>query len=300
MQVEQPGIYTMPLTEYLADPAPSPSMSSGIAHAMLEESPLHAFWKHPRLNPHYQPEVNEKFDLGSAAHAVLLEGDYKKIAVIKATDYRTKEAKETRDAAREACMIPVLVEQMMDIEEMVEAAKLAIAESELAEVFTPDGGDSEQTLIWQDDGVWCKSRPDRLSKDRRIIVDYKTTGASAEPNTWMKGPMIGNGCDLQAALGLRGIKALTNEATLSYEPQFIFLVQENYAPYAVSFVGFGPQFQHYADVRLSRAMKIFKRCWTRNEWPGYPTQTAWVAPPPWKLTEWDAQVEAIDAEKEPT
>lgn len=291
------GIHAISLADYLADPAPSPSLSSGIAHAILEESPLHAFWKHPRLNPHYQPEVAEKFDLGSAAHAVLLEGNYKKIAVIKATDYRTKEAKDTRDAAREAGMLPVLVEQMTAIEDMVEAAQLAIKESELAEVFTPTGGDSEQTLIWEEDGVWCKSRPDRLAKDHRIIVDYKTTGASAEPNAWTKGPMIGNGCDLQAALGLRGIKALTTQGD---NARFIFIVQENYPPYAVSFVGFGPQFQHYADARLSRALKIFKRCETYNEWPGYPTRVAWVAPPPWKLTEWDAQTEAIDAEQEST
>lgn len=288
--IETSGIYTIPLTDYLADPAPSPSLSSGIAHAILEESPLHAFWKHPRLNPHYQPEVAEKFDLGSAAHAVLLEGNYKKIAVIKATDYRTKEAKETRDAARKAGMIPVLVEQMTAIEDMVETAQAAIQESELADVFTPSGGDSEQTLIWKEDGVWCRSRPDRLSKDRRIIVDYKTTGASAEPTAWTKGPMIGNGCDLQAALGLRGIMALTNEATLSYEPQFIFIIQENYPPYAVSFVGFGPQFQHYADVRLARALRVFKRCQNYNEWPGYPTRIAWVAPPIYKMAEWDEQV----------
>ena len=286
------GIHNIPLADYLADPAPSPSLSSGIAHAILEESPLHAFYKHPRLNPHYQRADESKFDLGSAAHAVLLDGDYKKIAVIKATDYRTKEAKETRDEARKAGMIPVLVEQMADIELMVEAAQAAIKESELAEIFTPTGGDSELTLIWEENGVWCKSRPDRLSKDRRIIVDYKTTGGSAEPTAWTKGPMIGNGCDIQAALGLRGIQALCG----GLPPSFIFLVQENYAPFAVSFVGFGPQFQHYADVRLERALKIFKRCQTRNEWPGYPSRTAWVAPPVYMMTQWDAQVEEMDKE----
>ena len=288
------GIHTIPLAEYLADPAPSPSLSSGIAHAILEESPLHAFYKHPRLNPHYHREDEGKFDLGSAAHAVLLEGDYKKIAVIKATDYRTKEAKETRDEARKAGMIPVLVEQMTDIELMVEAARAAIQDSEFAEMFTPSGGDSELTLIWEEQGVWCKSRPDRLSKDRRLIVDYKTTGGSAEPTAWTKGPMIGNGCDLQAALGLRGLRALTSHP---YAANFIFMVQENYEPFAVSFVGFGPQFQHYADVRIERALNTFRRCQTRNEWPGYPSRVAWVAPPPYMMTHWDEQVEAVDKEE---
>ena len=289
------GMYKdIPLAEYVADPAPFPSLSSGVALAILEESPLHAWYRHPRLNPHYQHEDSTKFDIGTAAHAILLEGDYTKIAVIKATDYRTKEAKETRDAARAAGMIPVLVEHMAAIEDMVDEARMAISQSDLADIFRPDGGDSEQTLIWQEGGVWCRSRPDRLSKDRRILVDYKTTGTSAEPTAWTKGPMIGNGCDLQAALGLRGIKALSD----GIRSDFIFIVQENYQPYAVSFVGFGNQFQFYADARLQRAFALWQRCLKSNHWYGYPTRTAWVAPPPWKLTEWDVAMETNDAAEE--
>lgn len=287
------GIHSIPLAEYVADPAPSPSLSSGISRALLEESPLHAFHKHPRLNPHYQQDHKTAFDLGTVAHAILLEGDYKKIAVVNATDWRTKEAKEARDEARANGMTPILVEQMTEVELMVEEAKRAIADSELASVFTPDGGDSELTLIWQDaSGVWCRSRPDRLSKDRRIIVDYKTTGASAEPNAWTKGPMIGNGCDLQAALGLRGIKAITGQDGC----KFVFLVQESIAPYAVSFVGFGEQFKFYADTRIDRAIKLWGRCLKTNHWPGYTNRIAWVSPPQYKCNEWDAQIEEADEE----
>jgi hypothetical protein len=246
------------------------------------------------LNPHYQHEDATKFDIGGAAHAILLEGDYKKIAVIQASDYRTKEAKATRDEARAARRIPVLVEHMTAIEEMVTAAQHAIRLSEIADVFTVEGGDSEQTMLWQEDGVWCRSRPDRLSKDRRIIVDYKTTSSSAEPNAWTKGPMIANGCDLQASLGLRGIMALTHGIIA----HFIFVVQETSPPYAVSFVGFGNQFQFYADARLQRALRLWQSCLRTDRWPGYPTRTAWVAPPPWKLTEWDAETEAADKESD--
>src|SRR3990167_10985225 len=130
------GIHTIPLADYIADPAPSPSLSSGIARAILEESPLHAFHKHPRLNPHYLQDHKTAFDLGTVAHAVLLEGSYKKIAVVNAVDWRTKEAKETRDEARANGMTPILVEQMTEVELMFEEAKRAIGESELASVFT--------------------------------------------------------------------------------------------------------------------------------------------------------------------
>src|SRR5262245_50563917 len=72
--IDGPGIYDIPLAEYLADPCPAPSLSASIAHILLSQSPRHAWEAHPRLNPHYEPEEAEAFDLGTAAHAYLLEG----------------------------------------------------------------------------------------------------------------------------------------------------------------------------------------------------------------------------------
>ena len=302
MKISTFGLHIgVPMDEYIADSFHKyfPALSSGVAHALLEESPLHAWTKHPRLNPRYEREESNHLDIGTVAHAILLEGDTKKIAVINAHDWRTKAAQAERDAARAEGKIPILADQMNDIEVMVQMANLSISGSELVDVFKHDGGDSEVTLLWEDQGVICKARPDRVSKDRRILVDYKTTAASAEPNAWTKGPMLGNGCDIQAALCLRGIRSVT--ATLKQtarEPKVIFLVQEVSPPYAVSFVGFGGQFEHYADVRLDRAIKLWQRCITTKHWPGYPTRTAWVAPPPWKCTEWDAQVEEMDKEND--
>ena len=292
------GIHlNVPMDQYVADSfhAFQPALSSSAAHVLLEESPLHAWSRNPRLNPHHEKEESGKFDIGSACHAILLEGDFKRIAVVKATDWRTKAAQETRDEARKAGMIPVLVEQMTAIEDMVAVAQEAISKSELADMFKPDGGDSEVTILWEDQGIACKSRPDRLSKDRRIIADFKTTGASAEPTAWVKGPMIGNGADLQAALGLRGLKAIGG-GLLLHEPQFVFIVQEVSPPYAVSFVGFGEQFKLYADVRIDRAIKLWGKCLKSDKWPGYPSRIAWMAPPAWKTKEWDEQVEAMDKE----
>jgi hypothetical protein len=295
MKVTSFGLHlNVPMDEYVADTFHKyfPALSSGVARALLDESPLHAWTKHPQLNPCYKPEESNKMDLGTISHAIILQGDVTKIAVVNAKDWRTKEAQTKRDAARADGLIPVLTEQMNDIEAMVEVANEAISKSELADLFKPDDGDSEVTLLWEDQGVICKARPDRVSKDRRILVDYKTTAASAEPTAWSKGPMLTNGCDIQAAMGLRGIKAVC--PTLKHDPKFVFIVQETEPPYAVSFVGFGMQFEHYADVRLDRAIKVWQRCITSKHWPGYPTRTAWVAPPPYKMAEWEAQVEEMD------
>jgi hypothetical protein len=57
---------------YHADPAPAPSLSSSIAKTILHQTPRHAWFEHPRLNPNFEPKDDSKFDLGSVAHELLL------------------------------------------------------------------------------------------------------------------------------------------------------------------------------------------------------------------------------------
>ena len=68
--IDRPGIYELSAEEYHADPCPTPSLSSSIARTLLASSPHHAWWEHPRFNPGRVREEDEKFDLGTAAHAL--------------------------------------------------------------------------------------------------------------------------------------------------------------------------------------------------------------------------------------
>jgi hypothetical protein len=84
---------------------------------------------------------------------------------------------------------------MAEIEAMVAAARefiesLRETEPAIWAAFQPGGGDSELTLLWDDNGTLCRIRPDRISTDRRVIVDYKTGGTSAEPDTWGRKQMV--------------------------------------------------------------------------------------------------------------
>lgn len=276
----QAGIHDIPIADYVADPAPEPSLSSSMAHVLLDESPLHAWHKHPRLNPKHQSEESSRFDIGTVAHAILLEGDRSKVAVVEAADWRTKAAQMCATEARSIGHIPVLAAQMADIENMVRVAQGAIADSELADLFTPTGGKSEQTLIWEENGIWLRSRPDRRSTDWRIVADYKTTGC-AEPNAWLR-TMLGNGFDLQAALGLRGVEQLK----LSDRCTFIFIVQETSPPYAVSFVSLSPQLLSFAKAKLLHAVALWGRCVESCNWPGYSSRVAYLDLPTWALNQW--------------
>ena len=277
--IDKPGIYDMPLTEYIADPCPEPSLSASVAHTLITQSPIHAFVQHPRLNKGVIESGSTKMDIGTIVHGLVLEGDESRLVIVEADDWRTKVAKETRDAARLAGLVPVLAGDMGMIREIAASAKSAIANSELAEAFTPEAGKAEQTLVWQEGDIWLRSRPDWLTNDHRLIIDLKTTAGSAEPSAWLK-TMLGNGNDLQAVLGLRGIKLLDPKSRC----QFVFWVVEQNPPYASSFVGLSPQFLEMSEHKLARALHLWNDCTLTNCWSGYPSQVCWMEPPAYLWT----------------
>lgn len=72
-------LQTMSAEAYHQDPAPQPSLSSSIAKILLDQSPRHAWLAHPKLNPNYVAEEDSRFDIGTAAHVMMLERDSSRI-----------------------------------------------------------------------------------------------------------------------------------------------------------------------------------------------------------------------------
>ena len=271
------GIYSLPATRYHADPCPQPSLSNSIANILISQSPLHAWHAHSRLNPNYQPETDSRFDLGSAAHMLLLERDLTKIAVVAADDWRTKVAKEARDVARSNGQFSVLARHYASMVQMVAAARTFIASTELAGIL--DTGLPEQTVIWQEGSAWCRARPDLLSAAHKVILDYKTT-ENAEPEAFIR--QIGRmGYDLQAEWYTRGL------AAFGPEPTFVFLAQEISAPYACSLVGLANSYRAVGQSKVERALGLWKRCTETNTWPSYSTRICYAEPRPYELVEID-------------
>lgn len=271
--IDTPGVYKISMQEYLNDPCPEPAFTTSMAKALLTQTPQHAWMQHPRLNPNLKRDDSTTMDIGTAAHSILLEGSMDKIVIVEAPDWRTNKAKEARETARLQGKTPILEHKMQDIMAMVRAAQSQIENSELASAFSE--GKAEQTLIWKEGDTWCKSRPDWLI-GLELDLDYKTTGANAEPNSWTRGVLLGSGYDLQCALRLRGLRAMG-----ARDPQFVFMVQETELPYAMSFIGLSPAFLEVADKKLSRALQLWRDCLLTNTWPGYPSRVAWVEPPGW-------------------
>jgi hypothetical protein len=271
------GIFSdVPLAAYLADPAPIPSLSAGCAQTLISRSPLHAWIEHPRLNPAYEREEDTKFDIGTAAHEALLQG-LDRCEVIQADDWRTKAAKEARDAARAAGKIPLLTKHYEPLAVMVEAAKAFIETTELAGLF--DDGEAEATVLWDEGATWFRARPDWLSADRRLIVHYKTC-TCAQPDAFIRGPLTALGYDTTLAFYERGLAAVTGG-----DPRSVILAQETKPPHSCTLIGLSPAFASIASGKVARAVQLWERCMKSGRWPSYPSQIHYAEPKPWQLAE---------------
>lgn len=269
-----PGIHAdiAPELYHGAEVTDEPSFSASIAKVILQQSPLHAWFKHPKLNPNYEPTHSDKFDLGTVVHSLFLEGDKfaEKTALIDAKDWRTKAAQEHREAARAAGLVPLLMDDWQRVVQMVEAIHYHIgARTDDPPLF--DAGKPEATIVWREHDVLCKARLDWLRDDLAAIDDMKSTGASASPFDWGRRTFWSIGADVQARFYQRGVKALTGET-----PAFRFLVAETTAPFCLSVIDLAESAVELADQKIDKALEIWKRCLDSGVWPGYPSGVASV------------------------
>lgn len=286
-----PGIHNIPVAVYHADPCPQPSLSNSIANVLISQSPLHAWHQHPRFNAACTPKESSRFDIGSAAHMLLLERRADGIVVVEANDWRTKAAKEARDAARANGQYPILTHHYARVTEMIKAARLYIETTELAGLF--ENGHAEQTVIWREEDAWCRARPDFLSEALNVVLDYKTT-ENAEPEAFIR--QIGRmNYDLQAEFYTRGVSAQDGGYSAL---NFVFLAQEISPPYACSLISLANSYRAIGQQKVERALSLWKHCTATDKWPSYSTRIAYAEPAPWQLTELDEQPTNTDTDEE--
>lgn len=256
----------------------APCLSASLATTLLRESPLHAWAKHPKLGGAV-PEESERFDLGTAAHAYILEGGRaERYAVIAADDWRTKAAQGARLEARAANKIPILSRQMDEVRQMAEAVQRQLATFADPPAPLSDGA-PERSVLWQEDGTWCKARIDYLHHDHLTIDDLKTTSASAKPDAWTR-TLYASGGDIQPAFYIRAVRAI-----VGIEPIFRFIVVENYPPFALSVVSLSPSALALAQDKVDQALRAWRPCLASGNWPGYASRVHHIEPPAWAMAE---------------
>lgn len=270
------GLLNLTSEQYHADPAPKASLSATLGKLLLKQSPRHAWFASPRLNPNWEPKTSATFDVGRAAHrAVLGNGDEyvvipeELLASNGATS--TKAAKEWIAAQREAGRTPLKADVASDVEAMAVTCHLRLAEHGI----TLDPERSELCAVAEIDGVWCRAMFDNVPADPRAdILDFKTC-EDASPEACLRA-VINYGYDFQAAHYRAVWKAVTGESR-----GFTFIFQEKDGPYEVCLIRLGGSFEEIAERRAARARATWRKCITTNNWPAYPTGIHEVDPPAW-------------------
>lgn len=290
MKITEPGIYySVPEIAYHQDICPAPSLSAGLIKILLNESPRHAYMAHPKLNPNKEPDNRAIFDIGKAAHSLILR-DPKDFVIVDADDWRTKVAREAKEAAYAAGKIPLLAHTFEEVKAMVESAREQLLKNQECAPFCKNSK-SEVTLVWQEDnGVWCRIRIDSVSVIGHAakpiaFYDYKTS-ETANPDVINRNAFA-MGWDVTSAFYSRGIRKLFGIEN----PNYRFVVQEKSPPYCLSVIAMEPSAQALGERKVEAAIKLWGECLKNNSWPGYPSRVCYIAAPTYKETEWLAREE---------
>lgn len=246
-------VYDMPAEDYFANPA------FGSTSIKLLSDPDISLAEVKHLLEH--DEHKKEYDVGTLAHALILEGTLDHlVAPLPFPDYRTKEAREARDLAYSAGMIPVNESEQETMMGPIEAMRDAVFDHPIAaELFT--GHQPEVSLFWEQDGVGMKARVDALHQSRGIMADLKTV-RSARPNDFRK-QISGLGYYIQGTHYRNGGKAVTG-----FEMDWYFVAAQKTEPYTVSVHKLSQAALDHGQRRIEYAIRRYKQT-QETGWTGY-------------------------------
>jgi hypothetical protein len=278
--ITEPGIYDIPEDEYHADPVDPISVSSSILKEIYRGTPANARLSHPKLNKNFEPDERQTFDLGSAAHALILYDD-RKFEIIEADDYKTNAAKAARAKARLEGKIPLLTKHWDSVKAMAKAVRLQIMLSDAQGAF--DAGKPQKTIVWREiihgQPVMCRALLDWLhDRPGNVFYDFKSTGVGVGPDEWAKRTLFDTGADIQDAFYRRGIRQVLGIEN----PIFRFIAAENYPPYLIAIHELSPAAKAMAEVKVESSLQYWAWCRRHNKWPGHSRHVHYIDAPPWE------------------
>lgn len=298
--ITTPGAYPeISNADYHRNPllTPTPSVSSSGLKTILTKSPAH-YWHDSILNVNRPPEKDKAhFNIGKAAHDMLLLTDRWADAYhITPEGFTRKATKAQADeiAAADAALADGLTVLTFDQAAMVREMAVVIRSHPIASAALSNGA-PEVTLAWQDTetGVWLKARPDFLPHRRQHVPDLKFM-ADGHPRTFSRS-IASYGYHMSAALYADGIKAVFGE----YPQSFYFIVVEKEAPYVVSLYQLPGEDIERGRVLNRAAIRTFADCLNKGispeHWPGYASDVVPVGLPHWERKQIDENNELAAA-----
>lgn len=191
----------------------------------------------------------------------------------------------TNRAARDAWLAerPGVTVISKDDAERIEAMHAALMAHPLAKALLCNGeceGDNEVTLRWMDEatGVQCKARADRWLRQRRTMVDLKTTD-NASPSAFSKSAAK-YGYHIQQAHYCEGARAAGEPAD-----KYLIVAQEKAAPYLVAVYQLDAASETLGYEQRQQGMRTMAECIAADEWPGYSLDAQELSLPAWAFGE---------------
>jgi PDDEXK-like uncharacterized protein DUF3799 len=277
----KPGVYRGVSEEhYRADPCPIPSLTQSLAKLIIERAPKLAWTECASLNPKFESNDDPKFDVGNAAHRLIL-GRGKDFEIIEFDDWRKQEAKDMRDDAAAIGKIAILSAQFEQASDMASAAFRQLRGHEDQNSFT--SGSAEVMICWEEDGVWFRSLIDWLHDDLRTIDDYKSTGMSVAQHV-LGYRAEAAGWHIQHAFIERGLDIL--DPAGAGRRLFRNIAQETDKPHLLNVMRMDEHWMTMGRKKVQTAVDIWKHCIKTGNWPGYPKRSVTPEYPGYKEKQW--------------
>lgn len=240
------------------------ALGSTSLKTLATRTPAHWRWERDH------PKTSDAFNIGTAAHSLILEDDTSQFVVVEAANWLTKDAKAAKAEALAGGLVPLLAKEF----EQVKAMRDSVMRDERARAALT-GHKAEQSVFWEEEDLALKCRPDAWQPGK--LWDLKTT-INADPNEFGK-TAHNYGYHQSNAHYVDGVKTLTGE-----ELPFGFILVEKTEPYLVSVVELDWEAVNLGRALNDRAKRIYRECAARNEWPGYPAAEP-VSLPMWAVYE---------------
>lgn len=246
------------------------------AHPGINATTLKAVAKYPLAKVLWDMEHRTHkpaFDIGTAAHSLILEGHMEGIEVVDADSWRTKAAKEQADEIRARGMTPMLAHDIAPIEDMAASVRSHPVAGDLLE-----GIAAEVSVFGDLYGTQAKARLDGWHEDTADIVDLKTV-QSADPAEFHR-DVLRWGYHQQAAHYVDLMSEITGR-----EHDFTFVLVEKAPPYLVSAVALDDDFLDLGRAENEKAAQTWLNRPTMpvNGWDGITT----IQCPVWALPDFE-------------
>lgn len=270
--------YGIPAARYHSDPAPIPSLSSGIARTLLTQSPAAAFREHARLGGKKRA-TTEAMNTGSIVHS-LIAGNHDDFEVGVFDNFRSKSAQAWRDGVIAAGKNAALECDMDEARKIVASLEANVCNGGITNSPFVPHAKSEVTVIWKEGEAYCRALIDRLVIDEHgcaDLWDWKVTNDISDDG--IAKSVSKYGYHIQEAFYRRGLAAVIKSPRISWTFAFVL----NVDPYTVRRVCLSPEYLGLGNTEVSKAIRLWWKCTAANDWPDGSAETLRLDPKPWQF-----------------